>query len=126
MKIVVGLLITFTAIACGRPTEGERVALWKKKNQWPPNWQPESDGIKALYAEREREIMSMTGSDERWENWLQFTQSRLVPKFTEVGFEIIDTPPEVHRKLINAVKSAVEKWVNDMYSMSMPQCYSQQ
>jgi hypothetical protein len=50
----------------------------------------------------------------RWENWLQFTQSRLVPKFTEVGFEIIDTPPEVHRKLVNAVESAVENWVNDM------------
>jgi hypothetical protein len=51
----------------------------------------------------------------RWENWLQFTQSRLVPKFTEVGFEIIDTPPEVHQKLVNAVESAIENWVNDMY-----------
>lgn len=28
--------------------------------------------------------MSIEGSDERWENWLQFTQARLVPKFTEV------------------------------------------
>ena len=30
--------------------------------------------------------MKIAGSDERWENWLQFTQSRLVPKFTEVRF----------------------------------------
>ena len=29
--------------------------------------------------------MDITGSNERWENWLQFTQSRLVPKFTEVN-----------------------------------------
>jgi hypothetical protein len=25
----------------------------------------------------------------RWENWMQYTQSRLVPKFTENGFDII-------------------------------------
>jgi hypothetical protein len=25
----------------------------------------------------------------RWENWMQYTQSRLVPKFTEKGFDII-------------------------------------
>ena len=43
-------------------------------------------GIKALYDAREAEIMKIAGSDERWENWLQFTQSRLVPKFTEVRF----------------------------------------
>ena len=44
-------------------------------------------GIRALYAAREAEIMSIGGGDERWENWLQFTQSRLVPKFTEVSEE---------------------------------------
>ena len=27
-----------------RPTEEERVQLWKKKNQWPPVWQSESEG----------------------------------------------------------------------------------
>ena len=37
-----------------------------------------------MYDAREAEIMKIAGSDERWENWLQFTQSRLVPKFTEV------------------------------------------
>lgn len=45
---------------------------------------PHTAGIRALYAAREAEIMAIEGSDERWENWLQFTQSRLVPKFTEV------------------------------------------
>lgn len=44
-------------------------------------------GIKALYDAREAEIMKIAGSDERWENWLQFTQSRLVPKFTEVRLD---------------------------------------
>ena len=33
--------------------------------------------------------MSIPASDERWENWLQFTQSRLVPKFTEVKHTFI-------------------------------------
>ena len=55
---------------------------------WPPNWQPESDGIKELYAQREKEIMAIPGGNERWENWLQFTQSRLVPKFTPMGFKV--------------------------------------
>jgi hypothetical protein len=26
---------------------------------------------------REREIMELTGSDERWENWMQYVQSTL-------------------------------------------------
>ena len=32
--------------------------------------------------------MAIPGGNERWENWLQFTQSRLVPKFTPMGFKV--------------------------------------
>lgn len=56
---------------------------------------------------REDEIMSITSGDERWENWLQFTQSQLVPKFTKYGFKIIQTPPAIHAKLYEAVNKAV-------------------
>ena len=29
-------------------------------------------GYKAMQAAREKEIMALTGGDERWENWVQF------------------------------------------------------
>jgi len=36
--------------------------------------------FKQAMAKREQEIMNIPGANERWENWVQFTQSRLVPK----------------------------------------------
>ena len=95
-----------------RPTEEERVAAWHKEgNVWPPEWQDESEGMQRLMAHREVELQTQVlGSDERWENWLQLTQSRFVPKFTEVGFEIIDAPVEIFHKLRAAVEKGVERW----------------
>ncbi len=43
----------------------------------------------------------------RWENMLQYTQSRLVPKFTPLGFKVVSTPPEVHERLVEAVSQGV-------------------
>ena len=43
--------------------------------------------------------MAIPGGNERWENWLQFTQSRLVPKFTPHGFKV--------RKCIISISQAV-------------------
>lgn len=54
--------------------------------------------------------MALAGSDERWENWLQFTQSRLVPRFTDRGFEVIQTPKKIQDKLAAAVNKALENW----------------
>ena len=54
--------------------------------------------------------MNLTYSAERWENWLQFTQSRMVPRFTPAGFKKINTPKHVHEKLANAVKEAVKNY----------------
>lgn len=93
-----------------RPTENERVELWHQHHTWPPNWQSESPGYRALMEEREREIMSLTGADERWENWMQFIQSRLVPSFTEKGFQVIQTPKHIHEKLKRVVDEGVKKW----------------
>ena len=83
--------VVLYALSCSseRPTEQERVALWYKNgNMWPPSWQDETDEYKQVMAAREIEIMQLSGSNERWENWMQFTQGRLVPKFTTNGFEI--------------------------------------
>lgn len=59
---------------------------------------------------REREIMSLTGSDERWENWMQYVQSRMMPRLTQKGFDLVQTPPDVAKKLQDAIAAAVAKW----------------
>lgn len=92
--------------------EHERVRRWKMRNTWPPNWQPDSDSYKAVMDAREAEIMQLTGADERWENWMQFVQGRMLPRFTERGFEVIQTPPHVYAKLKKAVDDAVADWDN--------------
>lgn len=95
-----------------RPSEQERVELWRKTNTWPPKWQPETDGMRALMEFREAEIMNLTAGNERWENWLQMTQSRLVPKFTSQGFDVIKTPKSVHQKLLSAVERGIINFDN--------------
>mmetsp|Transcript_35025 Transcript_35025/g.33296 ORF Transcript_35025/g.33296 Transcript_35025/m.33296 type:complete len:330 (+) Transcript_35025:138-1127(+) len=90
-----------------RPSEDERVRLWREHNVWPPDWQEESEGYIRTHKLREGEINQLTGADERWENWMQHTQSQLVPKFTEKGFDIIDTPVAVHKKLLQAVEKGL-------------------
>ena len=92
-----------------RPSEEERVALWRQKNTWPPNWQPTSPKKLEQNRLREEEIMTqLIGADERWENWLQFTLSLLVPAFTKRGFEVVDTPEHVHQMLLDATQFEME------------------
>ena len=112
MLLVLILLICFIINIKSRPTEEERVKLWYEVgNVWPPKWQPETPEYAAHREAREKEIFNqLTFSDERWENMLQFTQSQLVPKFTEVGFELITTPKHVHDKLKEAVDKGVANW----------------
>lgn len=112
ISVLIYLLFLNGCLVTCRPTEDERVKLWKEKNTWPPNWQEESDHLKEILAKREIEIMNIPGADERWENWLQFTQQRLVPKFTENGFLLAQTPKEVHEKLYNTVINSVKNFDN--------------
>jgi hypothetical protein len=64
-----------------------------------------------MFNAREVEIMSqINGSDERWENWLQHTQSRLVKPFTKNGFELVKTPSEVQVLLRDVIDKAVAEW----------------
>ena len=107
------LVVVLKVVTAARPTEDERVRLWRiEGNKWPPQWQPETKKKKEAMIRREQEILRIPHRDERWENFLQFTQSRLVPTFTEQGFDVIDTPPEVHAKLKAAVDKAVEDFEN--------------
>lgn len=91
------------------PTEEQRVEEWYAKgNVWPPNWQPETDAMKEHLRLREAEIMSLAGANERWENWLQFVENRMVPKFTEFGFQLMDIPEPWKTRLFDAVKEPLE------------------
>lgn len=92
-------------------SEPERVAQWyARNNTWPPNWQPERETFKAAMARREEQIMMIPGARERWENWMQYTQSRLVPIFTENGFKVIQTPESVQRKLKAALDRGLQNF----------------
>jgi hypothetical protein len=64
----------FVSICFARLTEDERVRLWHQHHTWPPSWNEESPSYRNLMEFREQEIMSLTGADERWENWMQFVQ----------------------------------------------------
>ena len=106
LMVVVCIKLIFS-----RPTEDERVELWYKNgNKWPPTWQEETPQMARVKAKQEEEIMSLTASDERWENWLQFTQGRLVPKFTTHGFELRPIPTEVFAKLRDATERGLDNW----------------
>lgn len=74
LQLALLVVVVVLGLVWGRPTEEERVRLWHEKNVWPPTWQPESPGYRALMESREQEIMQLTGADERWENWMQYTQ----------------------------------------------------
>lgn len=109
-KVLVPVLFGL-AVALRRATEQERVQDWfDAGNTWPPNWQEESPAFRELMEKREIELMMLPGAEERWQNFMQFIQSRLVPRFTERGFEVIKTPPHVHAKLKEILDKGIAKW----------------
>lgn len=54
--------------------------------------------------------MRLPGANERWENWMQYTSSMMVPKFTETGFELNKLPDALQKKLKGAVDNALSHW----------------
>jgi len=85
----------------GSMPEQERVARWREKYvSWPsPMFDSESPGFRALMEAREAEIMQIPGSHERWENWMQFMQARILPTFTPRGFDVVKAPSGLHAAL---------------------------
>lgn len=80
-KALTILTCTCTVPSHNRNSRFERYG----ENGWPPSWQPESDLMKEHMRQREIELQHLPGGNERWENYMQYTQSRMVPRFTEVG-----------------------------------------
>jgi hypothetical protein len=90
--------------------EAERVEAWHASgNTWPPTWQTESPGFKKLMDDREHDLRQIPGGRERWENYMQYTQSRLVPSFTERGFDVVDIPSELYATLRERLLPSIEK-----------------
>lgn len=131
MYILSALLFAsiFLSKTQGRFTEDERAEYFNAHHTWPPNWHYESLGYKRLMEQREREIMAIPGvgihmckyyvvssdfvpTDERWENWMQFVAARLMPSFTERGYQLAQVPRDIFRKLQNKVKEGLRNWDN--------------
>lgn len=111
LKAIVVLISFAGAAGLRRASEQERVEDWfAANNSWPPTWQEETPAFREAMQRREIELMMLPGAEERWQNFMQYTQSRLVPRFTERGFEIIKTPPHVHEKLKAALDKGIAKW----------------
>ena len=113
MLFVICTILSLAVPALSRQSESERVGAWRANgNKWPPKWQNESQPKRVAMIEREQEILAIPELGERWENYLQFTQSRLVPNFTEVGFEVVQTPPHLQARLLTAVENGLSKFDN--------------
>lgn len=98
--------------ALSRLSESERIAYFNSHHTWPPNWHNESAGYKQLMEQREREIMSIPGTDERWENWMQYISGRYVKSFTKNGYLLAQMPPEIFKKLSDALNDGLKNWDN--------------
>lgn len=112
--LIVAIFLFCCILGQSRLTEDKRVALWyAKNNTWPPSWNPhESEQFKYAMSLRDRELQLIPGTDERWENYVQYTQSRLVPRFTEVGFKVIKIPDNIFAMLKEAVDEGIANWDN--------------
>lgn len=112
LSLLVVLALATSVIS--RVSEDERVRLWYANgNTWPPKW-PSNESPERQYrmSLRDRELQLIPGKNERWENYVQYTQSRLVPRFTEVGFKVVPIPPAVYLKLKEKVDEGIANWEN--------------
>ena len=122
--LIFALCFCVTFIFC-QMREDERIEMWQKNgNTWPPKWQNQSESFRKVMAERENEILTeITGENERWENYMTFTQPLLVPSFTKVGFKVVKAPTYLHDKLLAAVNAAVSNWDDIKYEFDLSNAY---
>ena len=106
------VVLAILSVCHSRVGEEERVRLWyERNNTWPPKWNPnESPQLQYTMSVRDRALQFIPGANERWENYMQYTQSRLVPRFTEFGFKVISTPAFVQEKLKRKVDEGLANW----------------
>ena len=104
---IISIIAFFASTTEAAQSEEDRIKQWYANgNTWPPNWQRESAEYVRFMKSREDDIMSLTGADERWENFMQFTQSRMLPRFTRLGFKIMQTPVAVEEQLSQVLRNS--------------------
>lgn len=55
---------------------------------------------------------------------MQYVQSRMMPRLTQNGFELVQTPPDVAKKLHDAIAAAVAKWDEIPYEHEIDVVYN--
>lgn len=55
---------------------------------------------------------------------MQFTLGQIVPKFTSNGFDVVQVPPRVFEKLLNAVNPSLENFESIPYEKDVDVIYS--
>jgi hypothetical protein len=55
---------------------------------------------------------------------MQYVQSRMMPRLTPNGFQLVQTPPEVAKKLQDAIAAAVDNWENLPYERPIDVVYN--
>ena len=69
---------------------------------WPdPKWlEWEKPGYTEMMDEKARKAMAITDRHERWLTWRDLSQARMVPRFTENQWDVVDAPEHINRRLL--------------------------
>jgi hypothetical protein len=66
---------------------------------WKWSFPGEPKGYRDWQEQRRKEIMELYHYQERLDNWVQYTTARTVKNFTELGFAVVDSPPELYARM---------------------------
>lgn len=90
------LLAYITNISSFYLNETQRVIdFYNSGKQWPPNLYKHSKKFDENMRIRQEKINKIPSKYERWTNYIQYTQSLILPRFTKQGFQIYKTPKNV-------------------------------
>jgi len=103
-------LVALGWMACARGiTEIERLEEYSRRGYtWPPRYVPQTNGWRRLMERRERQIMALDDSQQRWDGWTTLVASAaLVQNFTATGFAKARAPEHVIRPLVAALEKGL-------------------
>lgn len=108
--LVTFLLSVSLTYSYNRGNENERVAHFFETKTWPPSVVKHSESFDNVMKKRERDIMMLPGSRERWENFMQYTQGLITKRITPQGFKVRQIPDEVFTFLKKKLDEGLEKF----------------
>lgn len=93
-----------------------RVGTWPLNSNsltrnYPEKYQINNENYIKMMNDREEEILTqIQGKLERWENYIQFTQGKMLPRFTPQGFLKRKVPQFIYDKIRKKVDAALENF----------------